>query len=89
MDTLQKVFENVLHQQLSAAKLGMKLIERQFKQKGVLLTDEQRTCLEETLNNLGEADALTIELDDEQLVNSEFTTVQKTCARPPACGTCG
>lgn len=74
MDTLQKIFDNMLHEQFSTAKLGLKLIERQLKAKGILLTDEQRTHLEAKLNNLSDSDTVTIEIDDEQLANSEYKT---------------
>jgi hypothetical protein len=67
MDTLQKIFEKVINDSFTFPVVGAKLIRRQLKKKGIVLTEKQKDELEKKLQNIsGDTINFDFDLDDEQ-----------------------
>jgi hypothetical protein len=51
MDTLQKVWEEVLQSECEFQKIGALLIKRKMKERGINLSPTQTSCIEDALAN--------------------------------------
>lgn len=72
MNTIQKLFDSIVVENISFKKIGASIIEKKLSGLGIILTEDQRIKLESNLENL-EIDSLKIDLEDEQIINSTIS----------------
>lgn len=65
MNTLQKIYESTIREQISFQKIGTELIQRKLKKQGVSLNQEQLKKIENLLENIRKDEkSICIELDE-------------------------
>jgi translation initiation factor 2 beta subunit (eIF-2beta)/eIF-5 len=65
MDTLQKVWEDVLQSECEFQKIGALLIKRKMKERGINLSPTQTSCIEDALAN-NKLNSFTLDLTPDQ-----------------------
>lgn len=66
MNTLQDMFDQLLHEEFSFKRIGAMLVERKLSERGISLTQEQLAVLQTELQRLA-GDTIALDISDEQI----------------------
>lgn len=71
MDTLQKLFESLIQENLDFKTVGLRVVQKKFKQLGITLSESQLKEVEASLEHIQD-DGFTIQIGDEQFLGSKI-----------------